>query len=83
MIAIELLWHQLCGVSEIVNRIWTAEQTPDVHGVLLADDVGVGKTAQVMASIAFIQLVFQSEAHKHLRPPIISMPFYLLLHINC
>ena len=82
MIALRLLWHQLCGVAAIVNRVWTAEETPDVHGILLADDVGVGKTAQVMASIAFIQLVFQLEKQKQPRPPIISTLSYSLLHIH-
>jgi len=75
---LQLLWHQLCGVAAIADRVWTEEKKPDVHGVLLADDVGVGKTAQVMAFIAFLQLVYQSEEEGGLtRPSIISTPFKL------
>lgn len=74
MVPLKLLWHQLCGVAAIIDRIWTAEETPNVHGILLADDVGVGKTAQVMACIAFIQFVFQLEVRQQARPPIIGTP---------
>jgi hypothetical protein len=69
---LRLLWHQLCGIAAIVDRVWTGEETPGVHGVLLADDVGVGKTAQVMGVIAFLQLVFKLEEQGLPRPPIIS-----------
>lgn len=76
MAALQLLWHQLCGVATIVDRVWTEEQRDGVHGVLLADDVGVGKTAQVMAFIAFLQLVYQSEEEGgQTRPSIISTTF--------
>jgi len=77
MVALRLLWHQLCGVAAIVDKVWTEEKRPDVHGVLLADDVGVGKTAQVMASIAFLQLVYRLEEKGLPRPPIISTAFKL------
>jgi len=78
MVPLRLLWHQLCGVAAIADRVWTEEKKPDVHGVLLADDVGVGKTAQVMAFIAFLQLVYESEKEGgQTRPSIISTLFKL------
>jgi SNF2 family DNA or RNA helicase len=51
---LSLLWHQRVGIASIVEKIWTKTLTDNVPGVLLADDVGVGKTAQVMGTIAFI-----------------------------
>ncbi|KAJ8463834.1 hypothetical protein ONZ45_g17445 [Pleurotus djamor] len=68
-----LLWHQLVGVAAIVSKMWTAEPTTSrVPGTLLADGVGVGKTAQIMASIAFVQSVWELEQNGKARPPIIK-----------
>lgn len=51
----ELHWHQLAGVHSIVRNTFTA--TPDPNhctGVLVADEVGLGKTAQSISVIAFL-----------------------------
>ncbi|KAJ8694602.1 hypothetical protein PTI98_007260 [Pleurotus ostreatus] len=53
-----LLWHQLAGTCGIVRGMWTSERGERLPGTLLADSVGVGKTAQVMASTVFIQQVY-------------------------
>ncbi|TFK61411.1 P-loop containing nucleoside triphosphate hydrolase protein [Pluteus cervinus] len=59
---LKLLWHQLVGISSIVDLFWTAEKTDTrPPGVLLSDAVGVGKTAQVMGVIAFLQHIYMSE----------------------
>ncbi|KDQ27172.1 hypothetical protein PLEOSDRAFT_168604 [Pleurotus ostreatus PC15] len=73
-----LLWHQLAGTCGIVHGMWTSERGERLPGTLLADGVGVGKTAQVMASIVFIQQVYLikttiKEGNTVLKcPPIIS-----------
>ncbi len=73
-----LLWHQLAGTCGILRGMWTSERGDRPPGTLLADGVGVGKTAQVMASIAFIQQVYLIETAIEegntvlKRPPIIS-----------
>ncbi|KAF9491153.1 hypothetical protein BDN71DRAFT_1510617 [Pleurotus eryngii] len=74
-----LLWHQLAGTGAIVSKMWTPEMTDtSPPGTLLADGVGVGKTAQVMAAIAFIQQVYLIERQIKKgnttvrRPPIIE-----------
>ncbi|KAF4598990.1 hypothetical protein EYR40_006078 [Pleurotus pulmonarius] len=80
-----LLWHQLVGVAAIVSQMWYGQRVTSapMSGVLLADGVGVGKTAQVMATIAFIQQVELIEqvaavAEKVNRPPIIrNMPWFM------
>lgn len=75
-----LLWHQLAGTTAMVGKMWTSEKAPErcVPGTLLADGVGVGKTAQVMAVIAFTQAVYLIEravakgSTTLKRPPIIG-----------
>lgn len=53
---IELHWHQLAGMHAIVRAIFTPEPLPKhCTGVLIADEVGLGKTYQaatVVASLA-------------------------------
>lgn len=55
MLPVALQWHQRVGVAALVHKFWEVEKHPGgVPGVLLADDVGVGKTALIMGMIAFI-----------------------------
>lgn len=50
-----LLWHQRVGVAALVETIWLeVEGSEGVPGVLIADEVGVGKTALTMGAIAFM-----------------------------
>ncbi|KAG1778089.1 hypothetical protein EV702DRAFT_1196506 [Suillus placidus] len=52
---LSLLWHQRVGVAAIVNKIWSAtKKDGEVPGILIADKVGVGKTALTMGFIAFV-----------------------------
>lgn len=55
MLPLSLLWHQRAGIAAVVDKVWTKTETPNgVPGVLIADEVGVGKTALVMGTIAFL-----------------------------
>lgn len=52
---LHLLWHQLVGIASVIDKIFTAELVEvGLPGVLVADAVGVGKTALTMGVIAFI-----------------------------
>src|SRR6201999_4277321 len=53
-----LLWHQLVGIASMVDKIFFKSAVTHVPGIILADAVGVGKTAQMMGLIAFLQFVF-------------------------
>jgi hypothetical protein len=66
-----LLWHQLVGVASMAEKTWRASNAETPFGILLADEVGVGKTAQVMAFIAFLQFVQQSEVKGSSRPTLL------------
>jgi hypothetical protein len=61
----KLLWHQQVGVAALVTRLFTDEindppegKTP---GVLLADEVGLGKTLQCIAFMHFYMLWTKGE----------------------
>ena len=65
---LRLHWHQLAGNHSIIRSVLS--KVPDsshVIGVLVADEVGLGKTAQAIAVLAFfMQAVFLQEAKKKL-----------------
>jgi hypothetical protein len=68
---LRLLWHQLCGVASIVDAVFQPLGT-HVCNRILADDVGIGKSAQVMGVIAFLILHWYAERSQAARPPIIA-----------
>lgn len=52
---LSLLWHQRVGVAALADKMWLKkENLGGVPGVLVADEVGVGKTALMMGAIAMI-----------------------------
>ena len=68
---LRLLWHQLCSVASFVDGVFQ-RHGKRVSNRLLADDVGIGKSAQVMGMIAFLILVWFVEKDGKPRPPIIA-----------
>jgi hypothetical protein len=50
----ELHWHQLAGVHAILRRLLTKQASSLVPGILVADEVGLGKTLQSLATIAWL-----------------------------
>jgi len=70
---IALHWHQLAGLHAIVRKLFTAEPQPDhCRGILLADEVGLGKTYLLAAFIAFLVTLLNREPTFPL-PPIIGI----------
>jgi len=54
---LSLLWHQRVGVAALVEKIWQADATDaedNQPGVLIADEVGVGKTVLTVGALAFM-----------------------------
>ncbi|KAF5359465.1 hypothetical protein D9756_003663 [Leucocoprinus leucothites] len=75
---LSLHWHQLAGVHSIVRSIFTPGPEKDrPTGVLIADSVGLGKTAQSIAFIAEVNLIAYSQRNGHSLPPIINERPYL------
>jgi TATA-binding protein-associated factor len=65
---LRLHWHQLAGNHSVLRSVLS--QVPDtsrVLGILIADEVGLGKTAQAIAVMAFfMQAVFLQQTHRKL-----------------
>ncbi|KAG2136436.1 hypothetical protein DEU56DRAFT_756342 [Suillus clintonianus] len=65
MLPLSLLWHQRVGIASIIEKMWLDHEEPDgVPGMLIADEVGVGKTALVMGTIAFMMDTYWREQYE-------------------
>ncbi|KAF8871323.1 P-loop containing nucleoside triphosphate hydrolase protein [Infundibulicybe gibba] len=72
---LKLHWHQLAGVHSIIRNTFT--QLPDdigCSGVLICDDVGLGKTALAITLIGFLNQYLRSPEQP---PPILEHLQYL------
>lgn len=55
---LQLHWHQLAGVHSIIRNTYTSTPVPGhCTGMLICDDVGLGKTALAISTIAFLNQV--------------------------
>lgn len=81
LIPLSLHWHQLAGIHSIIRNTFTT-QPDSTHctGMLIADEVGLGKTAMVVATIATLNHFFWIQNHTDNAPlpPILSRPVELL-----
>ncbi|KAJ3566667.1 hypothetical protein NP233_g6859 [Leucocoprinus birnbaumii] len=70
---LRLHWHQLAGVHSIVRSLFT-EQRDIEHslGVLIGDEVGLGKTAQAITTIGFFNQLIHLKANNQPLPPVIK-----------
>lgn len=68
-----LHWHQLAGVHSIVRSVFSEAPNPShTAGVLIGDEVGLGKTAQAIAFIAFLQQTIVAQKSNRSLPRILS-----------
>lgn len=68
-----LHWHQLSGIHAVLRKLFTETSSPDNPlGILLADEVGLGKTALAISIIAFFSHVHWLIKKTKALPPIIS-----------
>lgn len=76
-VPLKLHWHQLAGVRAVLRRVFEKEQrlTEPCTGVLIADEVGLGKTAMAIAIIAFLTHLVWLKSGDAQMPPIIRTFF--------
>ncbi|KAJ4463203.1 P-loop containing nucleoside triphosphate hydrolase protein [Lentinula lateritia] len=75
LLPLSLHWHQLAGIHSIARSVFTKTAVPDhCTGVLVADEVGLGKTAQSLSFIAFLNQAIMIQKHKQPSklPPILK-----------
>ncbi|KAG6839498.1 hypothetical protein C0991_002138, partial [Blastosporella zonata] len=73
-----LHWHQLAGLHSIIRSTFTVNPQPDhTSGVLVADEVGLGKTAQAIAFIAFLHMMITAQGDKRQLPKFVRDRSYL------
>ncbi|EAU80360.1 hypothetical protein CC1G_12776 [Coprinopsis cinerea okayama7 len=69
---LKLHWHQGAGVHSVIRHIFHKDPSPaHPSGILLADDVGIGKTIQSAATIAFLANLALRQERGLTLPPII------------
>ncbi|KAF9447919.1 hypothetical protein P691DRAFT_670489 [Macrolepiota fuliginosa MF-IS2] len=75
---LRLHWHQLAGAHSIIRSTFTEEKNPGhTVGVLIGDEVGLGKTAQAITFIAFLNQVIYLQKTGGRLPPILMKRRYL------
>jgi len=78
---IRLRSHQIAGTHAVFRRLFSNEPKRDTLGMLIADDVGLGKTLQCMTILACLtELVGRQKARRSHLPPLIGMSFILLFY---
>ncbi|KAF9513958.1 hypothetical protein BS47DRAFT_1295599 [Hydnum rufescens UP504] len=73
-------WVQLVGIASLVSSLFTQTEGPLPEGILLADEVGVGKTLHALGFIAFINQIIQGRTAGIVDPPILSLVLQVLSH---
>jgi hypothetical protein len=69
---VALVWAQLAGVSAMVRKTFYEKVRETVApGVLLADVMGMGKSALVMSYMAFVMQVYMAAQNEVQGPPIL------------
>ena len=72
LLPMRLHWHQLVGVDAIVERLWSVVPNFRNAGILIGDEVGLGKTAQAIALLAFFNLSITAQLTGKPLPPILG-----------
>jgi hypothetical protein len=73
-----LRWHQYVGLHALIRELMSESVPATAEGVLLADKVGVGKTALIIAFIAILNHTAQLDKAGTQRPPALGeFLFYL------
>jgi hypothetical protein len=77
--ALSLHSHQLSGVHAVIRRVFTKTPNPNnCPGMLIADEVGLGKTFEACTILAFLSELGIKQSKKLSIPPMISMsPLFL------
>ena len=68
----DLRWVQWVGVHALASQFLASEPAQQPVGALLADEVGVGKTAQMFGLIAYFNYIAELKQSGKELPPLLS-----------
>ncbi|KJA15384.1 hypothetical protein HYPSUDRAFT_207935 [Hypholoma sublateritium FD-334 SS-4] len=79
LVNLDFHWHQLAGVHAVIRICFAEKPSPNLcTGVLISDEVGLGKTYQAATVIAFLaDAAMRQKATVHVMPPILRERPYL------
>ncbi|KJA20680.1 hypothetical protein HYPSUDRAFT_203649 [Hypholoma sublateritium FD-334 SS-4] len=79
LVNLDLHWHQLAGVHAVIRTCFAEKPSPNLcTGVLISDEVGLGKTYQAATVIAFLaDAAMRQIATVYVMPPILRERPYL------
>ncbi|KAF5362322.1 hypothetical protein D9756_002850 [Leucocoprinus leucothites] len=70
---LNLHWHQLAGTHSIIRSIFIqAKDAQHTKGVLVADNIGLGKTTQTITFIAFLNQAIYLQSTNRGPPPVLA-----------
>lgn len=68
------MWHQLCGVHRLIRHLGESRpQNGFCGGMLIADDVGLGKSLQVISFMLMVSYLIDCQLDGTEWPPVHSM----------
>lgn len=66
-------WHQLAGTHAVLRKVFNSERDQDAcTGMLVADDVGLGKTCQATLIVSALADAVQLRKEKKDLPPLLG-----------
>lgn len=84
LVPISLHWHQLAAVHSIIRNTFTKTPSSDhCTGTLICDEVGLGKTAQALMAIGFLNQVVLLQQGCQALPPILRNYYYYYFTNRC
>ncbi|KAG8782049.1 hypothetical protein FRC12_021264 [Ceratobasidium sp. 428] len=72
-------WHQLVGIAKMLKRMFTANLDEQPLPTLLCDDVGLGKTAQIVGTLCMLVHFIRLQDEGKPLPPLLteaSTPYF-------
>jgi hypothetical protein len=77
----KMQWHQLVGIATMLKRMFTANLGDIPYPTLLCDEVGVGKTPQILGIICMLVHCIELQDSGKPLPPLLA-GMYLALHAD-
>jgi TATA-binding protein-associated factor len=85
LVPLTLHWHQMAGLHSIIRNIFSnkPDTAAQCSGVLISDEVGLGKTGLAIAVIAFLNQIISIQERSEQLPPLLGkdpspLPMHLL-----